>query len=117
MNKYFLYLKKDTSDELSSLIFSLIGPVKPILYNDVIIYPYNDYEELMFEEAIKAYMFDLNTFFKCYISKKIEEASIKDNYEMIYKYFILAKKKEIYHEWKLIDEAICLNDLSLKKNF
>lgn len=63
MNKYFLYLKKDTSDELSSLIFSLIGPVKPILYNDVIIYPYNDYEELMFEEAIKAYMFDLNTFF------------------------------------------------------
>ena len=49
MNKYFLYLKKDTSDELSSLIFSLIGPVKPILYNDVIIYPYNDYEELMRE--------------------------------------------------------------------
>lgn len=47
--------------------------------------------------------------------EKIEEASIKDNYEMIYKYFILAKKKEIYHEWKLIDEAICLNDLSLKK--
>lgn len=34
---------------------------------------------------------------------------------MIYKYFILAKKKEIYHEWELIDEAICLNDLSLKK--
>ena len=30
--------------------------------------------------------------------------------------FILAKKKEIYHEWELIDEAICLNDLSLKKD-
>ena len=91
-NKYILYLIIDTSYELSSLIFSLIWPLKPILYNDVIIYPYNDYEELMFEEAIKAYMFDLNTFFKCYISKKIEEASIKDYFDMIYMYFILAMK-------------------------
>lgn len=115
MSKYFLCRKDDYNEELESFIISLIGLKKPTYYKDVVIYVFKDYDELMLEEAVKAYMFDLNNFFKCFISKEIDEKNIVSNYEMIYKYFLSAKKKEIYHEAELLDEWIYLNDNDLKK--
>lgn len=115
MTKYFLCLKDDNNEELRTFITSLIGINNPISYNNAVIYIFNDYDELMFEEAINAYMFDLNTFFKCYISRDLDKAHIKENYEMIYKYFVSAKKRKIYHEHELIDESLFLNDIALKK--
>ena len=116
MSKYFLFLNDENNNRgIEALIRSLLGNAEPIKYLDTIIYIFNDYEELMFEDAINAYMFDFNMFFKCYISKDLVQESIEDNYKNIYKYFISVKKQKIYHEAELIDESISLADSNLKK--
>ncbi len=108
MKRYFIYFKQNELEDngIKELVFSLLGALEPVEYNDCYIYVFNNNEDLMFEETIKAYMYDLNIKFKCFISNDIKEDEILTHYNMIYNILKYIDKEELFYENTLLDYII-----------
>lgn len=108
MKRYFIYFKQTELEDngIKELVYSLLGHNDVIEYDDANIYVFNNYDDLMFEDTIKAYMYDLNIKFKCFISRDIKEDNIVSHYNMIYNILKNINKEELYYENSLFDEII-----------
>lgn len=108
INKYFVYLENDNSDgkSLLELFNSLLGVFNYIKLDDGFIIEYEDYEELMLEESLKAYIYDVNTTFKCYISDLMSEKDLKADEEIMVKYLRKMKYSKVYHNHDVMLELI-----------
>lgn len=118
INKYFVYLENDNSDGkcLLELFRSLLRIFNYIEIEDGFIIEYEDYPELMLEESLKAYIYDVNTVFKCYISDLVSASDIKSDEEIMLKYLRKMKNNKLYHTHEVMLELIAFpyDDLKVK---
>ncbi len=112
INRYFVYLENSNSDgkSLLELFNSLLGVFNYIEIENGFIIEYNDYEDLMFEESLKAYIYDVNTTFKCFISDILSECEIKSNEDVMIKYLKKMKCNKLYHSHDVVMELVKIYD-------